>query len=98
MTLVVRTMQEQRAMTTDDEIRRRNEELGDAVYQEGRSNPESPYAGKYIGIANGQVVVIADNLNELAQRLRQIEADPNKCFVVNTLRDPDRVFTIWELH
>jgi hypothetical protein len=48
--------------------------------EEERRNPHSPYAGKFGGIANGQVVVVSDDLDELAQRLDEVEPDPTKTF------------------
>ena len=48
-----------------------NRQLARRINQEARSNPQSPYANKFIGIANGQVVVVADDLDEMAHRLRQ---------------------------
>jgi len=38
-----------------------NQELARRINQEARNDPMSPYAGKFVGIANGQVVVVADN-------------------------------------
>ena len=59
--------------------------------------PESPYANKFVGIANGQVVVVADDPDELSRRLRQIEPDPSKCFIVEASRDYSIVKYIWGL-
>ncbi len=47
-----------------------NEELARRINEEARRDPHSPYANKFVGIANGQVMVVADNLNEMARRLR----------------------------
>ena len=38
-----------------------NRELADQINREARSNPQSPYVNKCVGIANGQVVVVADD-------------------------------------
>jgi hypothetical protein len=72
-----------------------NEQLARQINQEARENPSSPYAHKYVGIANGKVVVVADSLHEVAQRLRKIEPDPTKCYAVNASADYDRVEEIW---
>jgi hypothetical protein len=75
-----------------------NRELARKINDEARKNPQqSPYANKFVGIANGQVVVVADDPDELSQRLRQIEPDPAKCFGVEASRDYDEVHEIWEL-
>ena len=74
-----------------------NRELADQINAEARKNPQSQYANKFVGIANGQVVVVADDLNTMARRLRQIEPDPSKTFGVEASRDYDEVIEIWEL-
>src|ERR1700692_4127504 len=65
-----------------DTILEINRELANRINAEARSNPQSPYANKFVGIANGKVVVIADDLDTMARRLRQIEPDPSKTFGV----------------
>lgn len=72
-----------------------NRELADKLASEGRVNPASIYAGKFVGIANGQVVVVADNWDELARGLRQAEPDAAKTFGVEVGRDYDAVDEIW---
>ena len=57
-------------------VQDRNRELARQVNDEARRNPNSPYAGKFVGIANGQVVVVGDNLDEVIRGLRQVEPDP----------------------
>ncbi len=74
-----------------------NRELARRINEEARQNPQSPYAHKFVGIANGQVVVIADSLDEMARRLRQIEPEPSKCFCVEASRDYSVVEEIWGL-
>lgn len=74
-----------------------NRELALQLAREGRNNPDAPYAGKYVGIAHGQVVVVADSWNELAQRLRQVEPVPEKTFALQVGCDYDAVQEIWGL-
>jgi hypothetical protein len=74
-----------------------NRELARRINEEALRDPHSPYAGKFVGIANGQVVVVADSLDEMSQRLRQIEGDPRKCFGVEASRDYSIVQEIWGL-
>ena len=74
-----------------------NRELATKVNQEALANPQSPYANKFVGIANGQVVVVADSFDEMIRRLRQIEPDPSKTFGVEASRDYDEVVEIWGL-
>ena len=64
-----------------------NRELARRINEEALRNPQSPYANKFVGIANGQVVVVADDLDGMIQRLRQIEPDPKKACCVEASRD-----------
>jgi hypothetical protein len=84
-------------MSETDTVRALNSELADRINAEARSNPQSPYANKFVGIANGQVVVVADDLDTMARRLRQIEPDPSKTMGVEASRDYEEVHEIWEL-
>jgi hypothetical protein len=79
-------------------VQDRNRELARQINEEALRNPQSPYANKFVGIANGQVVVVADNLDDVARRLRQLEPDPSKCFIVEASRDHSVVEYIWGLH
>lgn len=72
-----------------------NRELARRINAEARSNPQSPYVNKFVGIANGQVVVVADSLKDMYERLRQIEPDNRKCFGVEASRDYSIVEEIW---
>ncbi|MGH7140944.1 MAG: hypothetical protein ACREHD_34875 [Pirellulales bacterium] len=82
-------------MATSKTIQDLNRELADKLAEEGRRDPNSAYAGKFVGIANGQVVVVADDLDEMVSRLQQIEPDPMKTFGVEVGRDYDVVEEIW---
>jgi hypothetical protein len=84
-------------MSVAENVQDLNRQLARRINQEARSNPQSPYANKLVGIANGQVVVVSDDWDDLAQRLRQIEPDPTKTFAVEASRDYDQVEDIWEL-
>ena len=74
-----------------------NRDLARRINAEAWSNPQSVYANKFVGIANGQVVVVADDFGEMFRRLRQIEPDPSKTFGVEASRDYDEVHEIWVL-
>lgn len=78
-------------MATSKTIQQINRELAQKLADEGRNNPQAAYAGKFVGIANGQVVVVADNWDEVGRRLRQLEPDPTKCFGVEVGRDYEAV-------
>jgi hypothetical protein len=61
-------------------IQDRNRELARRINDELLRDPNSPYAGKWIGIANGQVVVMADTSDEVMKRLDEIESDPFRTY------------------
>ena len=84
-------------MSDSNSIRELNRQLALKINEEARRDPQSPYANKFVGIANGQVVVVADNEDEVYHRLRQLEPDNLKCFIVEASRDYNEVEEIWEL-
>ena len=84
-------------MTQNDSIASNNERLVRQINQQARQDPQSPYAGKLVGIANGQVVVVAATWREVADRLRQVEPDPARCRCIEASADYDRVEVIWRV-
>jgi hypothetical protein len=62
------------------EILQQNRKLADQINAEALANPQSPYGGKFVGIANGQVVAVADNLDDIDDALEKAEPDPDKTF------------------
>ena len=84
-------------MSATGTVQALNRELARRINAEARSNPQSPYANKFVGIANGQVVVVADDLDDLARRIRQAEPDPSKTLCVEASCDYDQVHEIWGL-
>src|SRR5262249_18750472 len=68
------------AMPSLEEVERLNRELAEHINHEARSDPSSPYAGKFVGIANGKVVVVSEDLHALSRQLREIEPDPRRVF------------------
>jgi hypothetical protein len=82
---------EVQAMSSLEVMQRLNRALGERINRETIDNPHSPYAGKFVGIVNEQVVVVADTLDEMARRLREIEPDPRKVFWIEASRDYTRV-------
>src|SRR5262245_4368273 len=85
---------EGKSMSDGSNVQELNRQLAAKINAEARANPQSPYANKFIGIANGKVVVVAENLDEMSRRLRQMEPDPSKCFGVEASRDYSEVIEI----
>jgi hypothetical protein len=82
---------------TGGKVQDLNRDLARRINEEALRDPQSPYANKFVGIANGQVVVVADSLDEMARRLERIEPDSRKCFCVEASRDYSEVIEIWGL-
>jgi hypothetical protein len=74
-----------------------NRELARKINEEARRDPQSLFANKSVGIANGQVVVVANNLEGMVRRLRQIEPDPSKTFGIEASRDYSVVEEVWRM-
>jgi hypothetical protein len=85
------------SMSDGRTVRQLNEELARKINEEALRDPQSPYANKFVGIANGAVVVVADSLDEMARRLRQIEPDSARCFGLEASRDYSEPEYIWGL-
>src|SRR5689334_22691194 len=67
-------------MSNSKSVLHLNRELTDRLVAEPQADPQSIYAGKRVGIANGQVVIVADNWDDVARNLRQVEPDPQRTF------------------
>jgi hypothetical protein len=84
-------------MSTAVSVQELNRELARRINAEARSDPQSPYANKFVGIANGQIVAVAEDLEGMVRQLRQVEQDPKKCYGIEASRDYDEVHEIWGL-
>jgi hypothetical protein len=84
------------SMSTAD-VQAANQQTADRLIEEARRNPGSPLMGKFVGIANGQVVVVADDWDELARQLSEIVRDPSITLSLEVGVDYDQVQEIWGL-
>jgi hypothetical protein len=82
-------------MPNPSEVQECNRELARRVNEEARTNPNSPYAGKFVGIANGQVITVGDDLDEVVRGVQQVEADPQRMFFLEAGLDYSEVQDIW---
>jgi hypothetical protein len=82
-------------MSTLEEEQEKARILSRQINHEARSNPLSPYAGKFIGILHGQVVVVADTLDEVAEILERLEEDPHRRYFVDASADYDSKHDVW---
>ena len=66
------------------------------VNREARLDPTSQYAGKYVGIVRGKVVVVDDCLDDVIAQLHQIEPDPAQRMFLEAGADYDGPHEIWK--
>ena len=82
-------------MSTLEEEREKARILSRQINHVARSNPRSPYAGKFVGILHGQVVVDTDTLDEVAETLERLEEDPHRRYFVDASADYDSKHDVW---
>ena len=82
-------------MSTLEEEQEKARILSRQINHEARSNPHSPYAGKFVGILHGQVIVVADTLDEVAEILERLEEDPHCRYFVDASADYDSKHDVW---
>ena len=78
------------------EMRKLNTEVAERINQEVKANPASPYAGKFIGIANGKVVTIGNSFAEGLRLLRQAEPDNTRAYLLEVGEDYSETEYIWK--
>ena len=82
-------------MVQDTSVGDANDRLATQINREARENSKSVYARKYVGIANGKVIVIAGTLREVDLRLDEVETNPANCRIVDTIGDYETIQEIW---
>jgi mRNA-degrading endonuclease RelE of RelBE toxin-antitoxin system len=83
------------ASLTDEQ--KKNEATAQQINHEARSNPQSPYAGKYVGLLDGKVVAVADTLDEVVDALAEIDPDPERGMVFDASADYNQTDYIWRI-
>lgn len=81
-------------MTSGVAVQATNERLARQFNREARGDPNSPHSRKFVGIANGKVVVVAATWREVELALEQAEPDPARCYAMDASADYDRVEVI----
>ena len=82
-------------MASLEEAQKLNHELARRINDEARRDPASPYVGKYVGIANGQVVIVTDDFDALGDGLEAAEPDNRRVFWIEAGYDPAQVDYPW---
>jgi hypothetical protein len=75
-------------------VQRLNRALAKRINYEALRDPTSPYAGKFVGIANLEVVLVAEDWKAVHTRLEEIEPDWRRRCWIEASRDytiPERV-------
>ena len=75
----------------DMEVFRMNCELAQRINRETLADPSSPYAGKYVGIVNGEVVLVMDDVRAALCRLRELEPNNRRHCLIEASRDFSKV-------
>ena len=77
------------------EEQRKNLALAREINRDARSNPGSPYAGKYVGVLHQQVVAVANTLDELEAQLAAVGAGARDGVCIEASADYDQAYCIW---
>lgn len=72
-----------------EEKQRLNAEFGKRLNRETRANPNSPYTGKYVVIANCEVVAVVDSLDEMHSKIIDLGMNPRETFYIQASADYD---------
>jgi hypothetical protein len=75
----------------DNTVLELNRELARRIGEEVRADPSSPYAGKFVGIANGEVVFVGDDPETTLRRVREIEPNIRRGCYYEPSRPPEYV-------
>lgn len=70
-----------------EEQQRLNAEFGKRLNRETRANPNSPYAGKYLVIADCEVVTVGDTLDEIHDKIEVLGLNPRETFYIQASAD-----------
>lgn len=84
-------------MVHNGSVKELNRRIAREINSEARQDPQSMYAGKFVGIASGRVVAVANSWDELIPQLRQVEPDPQKTLCLEAGLDYEEVQEIWRL-
>ena len=79
-------------MTTEQ---RKDLELARRINRQVRTEPDSPYAGKYVGILREQVVAVGNTLGEVEAQLDALGAGPREGICLEAGADYDQTYRTW---
>lgn len=73
----------------------KNLKVANRINREAWANPDSVYAGKFVGVWNEEVVAIGDTLDEVCQQLNELGDMSNEAVVIEASADYDRKIMFW---
>jgi hypothetical protein len=76
-------------------VQEQNRELAHEINEEALNNPKSSYAGKFVGIVDGKVEIVADNLDEVARALSKFLPDSQRTLCIEAGVDYTEAQEIW---
>ena len=82
-------------MVSVSSTRQKSLELARAINREARSNPKSRYVGKFVGIARGHIVVVADSMPQCLDVLERAEPDRLERLCVEASADYEGPHAVW---
>ena len=72
-----------------------NRQTAEKLYADAQQDPTSPYAGKKIGLVNGNVVAVADDWDDVVRVLEHVEPDASKTYCIDMAEDYTTTQYIW---
>ena len=81
-------------MAASETVQDVNAELARCINEEALRDPTSSYRGKFVGIVNGQVVAVVDNLDDAVKAIRRIEPDPTRTFCLQAGLDENETYDV----
>lgn len=75
----------------------RNVALAQRINTAVRSDPNSPYSGRWVGILHGEVVVVGATLEEVVAGLEHAEPGTRDGLVLEATGDSDTPDEIWKV-
>ncbi len=71
----------------DQEVFQLNCQVAGRINREALADPSSPYAGKFVGIANGEVILVGEDVSTVLRRLRELEPNNRRTCLIEASRD-----------
>lgn len=82
-------------METLSAEQQKNWQVALQISRETRADPDSPYHGKRIAVADEKIVASADDLDQLYQQLDLLDGDTSDCVIIEADLDYERTTMIW---